>query len=267
MEDRRCRKGLAVMLTTAIILSATAQTVYAIPEKSKELLYSRVLEIQQTVLENVMSDARNIILTKANENRIFRILLDKFSGQPESQISFVIEQLPLEKKAVITADKGSDTVIEAAKMAEPADSADLTNSVDSVREPERVSSDISRSSRTVYDQEDVMLLAKIIYAEARGESFEGQVAVGAVVLNRVESPKFPDTIREVIYQPGQFSAVLDRQIELTPGDEAYQAALAALEGQDPSKGALFYYNPQTATDNWIKTRSVVKNIGNHNFCV
>ncbi|XCH78696.1 MAG: cell wall hydrolase [Candidatus Dehalobacter alkaniphilus] len=266
MEDRRCRKGLAVMLTTAIILTATAQTVYAVPEKSRELLYSRVLEIQQTVLENVMSDARDIILTKANENRIFRILLDKFSGQPENQISFVIEQLPLENK-VITANIEPDTVIETAKLAESADSADLINSVDSAREPERVTSDISRSSQIVYDQEDVILLAKIIYAEARGESFEGQVAVGAVVLNRVESPKFPDTIREVIYQPGQFSAVLDRQIELTPGDEAYQAALEALEGQDPSEGALFYYNPQTATDNWIKTLDVVKNIGNHNFCV
>lgn len=266
MEDRRCRKGLAVMLTTAIILTATAQTVYAVPEKSRELLYSRVLEIQQTVLENVMSDARDIILTKANENRIFRILLDKFSGQPENQISFVIEQLPLENK-VITANVEPDTVIETAKLAESADSADLINSVDSARKPERVTSDISRSSQIVYDQEDVILLAKIIYAEARGESFEGQVAVGAVVLNRVESPKFPDTIREVIYQPGQFSAVLDRQIELTPGDEAYQAAQAALEGQDPSEGALFYYNPQTATDSWIKTLDVVKNIGNHNFCV
>ena len=266
MEDRRCRKGLAVMLTTAIILTATAQTVYAVPEKSRELLYSRVLEIQQTVLENVMSDARDIILTKANENRIFRILLDKFSGQPENQISFVIEQLPLENK-VITANIESDTVIETPKLAESADSADLINSVDSAREPERVTSDISRSSQIVYDQEDVILLAKIIYAEARGESFEGQVAVGAVVLNRVESPKFPDTIREVIYQPGQFSAVLDRQIDLTPGDEAYQAAQAALEGQDPSEGALFYYNPQTATDSWIKTLDVVKNIGNHNFCV
>jgi Cell wall hydrolyses involved in spore germination len=254
------------MLTTAIILTATAQTVYAVPEKSRELLYSRVLEIQQTVLENVMSDARDIILTKANENRIFRILLDKFSGQPENQISFVIEQLPLENK-VVTANIESDTVIETAKLAESTDSADLINSVDSAREPERVTSDISRSSQIVYDQEDVILLAKIIYAEARGESFEGQVAVGAVVLNRVESPKFPDTIREVIYQPGQFSAVLDRQIELTPGDEAYQAALEALEGQDPSEGALFYYNPRTATDSWIKTRSVVRNIGNHNFCV
>ncbi|NBJ16739.1 MAG: spore cortex-lytic protein [Dehalobacter sp. 4CP] len=266
MEDRRCRKGLAVMLTTAIILTATAQTVYAVPEKSRELLYSRVLEIQQTVLENVMSDARDIILTKANENRIFRILLDKFSGQTENQISFVIEQLPLKNK-VSTANIEPDTVIETAKLAESADSANLINSVDTPQKPERVTSDVSRSSQIVYDQEDVILLAKIIYAEARGESFEGQVAVGAVVLNRVESPKFPDTIREVIYQPGQFSAVLDRQIELTPGDEAYQAALEALAGQDPSEGALFYYNPQTATDSWIKTLDVVKNIGNHNFCV
>ncbi|MCG1024870.1 cell wall hydrolase [Dehalobacter sp.] len=257
MEDRRCRKGLAVMLTTAIILGATAQTVYALPEKSKERLYSRVLEIQQTVLENVISDTRDIILTKANKSRIFRILLDKFSGQPENQISFVVEQLPL-KNEVVTANIGSDSVIETAKPAEWADSA---------WEPERVTSDVSRSSQMLYDQEDVILLAKIIYAEARGESFEGQVAVGAVVLNRVESPKFPDTIREVIYQPGQFTAVLDRQIELTPGDEAYKAALAALEGQDPSNDAIFYYNPQTATDNWIKTRSVVRNIGNHNFCV
>ena len=116
-------------------------------------------------------------------------------------------------------------------------------------------------------KEEFELLARVIYAEARGEDFEGQVAVGAVVLNRVESPYFPNTVREVIYQPGAFTAVNDRQIRLEPDEEAYAAAQAALNGQDPSNGALFYYNPELATDRWIKTRTVVKTIGNHKFSI
>jgi N-acetylmuramoyl-L-alanine amidase len=119
--------------------------------------------------------------------------------------------------------------------------------------------------RVSVSQEERDLLARVIYAEARGEAFEGQVAVGAVVMNRVDDPQFPDTIREVIYQKGQFSAVLDRQILLEPDALAYQAAEAALAGQDPSEGALFYYNPRVAQDRWIRTRQIVKEIGNHTF--
>jgi N-acetylmuramoyl-L-alanine amidase len=112
---------------------------------------------------------------------------------------------------------------------------------------------------------DLDLLARVIYAEARGEDFEGQVAVGAVILNRLKDPKFPKSIRSVIYQPGAFTAINDQQIRLTPNDKARAAAQSALKGVDPTGGALFYYNPSLATDRWIRTRPVIKVIGNHTF--
>ncbi|CAG7595099.1 Spore cortex-lytic enzyme [Paenibacillus solanacearum] len=108
-------------------------------------------------------------------------------------------------------------------------------------------------------------LARIIYAEARGESFDGQVAIGAVVLNRVQSTIFPDTIEEVILQPGQFSAVKDGQFELSPSEDAYTAAKKALNGSDPTNGALYYYNPKTAKASWSKARTPIAKIGNHVF--
>jgi Cell wall hydrolyses involved in spore germination len=119
----------------------------------------------------------------------------------------------------------------------------------------------------VISQEELDLLARIIYAEARGEDLEGQVAVGAVVLNRLKSPQFPNTIKEVIYQRRAFTAVDDKQIHLQPNEKAYQAAKEAVRGKDPTGGAIFYYNPKTAKDNWIKSRPVIKQIGNHNFSV
>ncbi|MCZ8512252.1 cell wall hydrolase [Paenibacillus filicis] len=108
-------------------------------------------------------------------------------------------------------------------------------------------------------------LAKIIYAEARGESYTGQVAIGAVVLNRVQSPLFPDSIPEVILQPRQFSAVEDGQFGLTPDKTAYQAAKDALNGVDPTNGALFYYNPKLTSSAWSMARPKLKSIGNHIF--
>ena len=124
---------------------------------------------------------------------------------------------------------------------------------------------ISRSLGRMVSKEDVELLTRVIHAEARGEDFEGQVAVGAVVLNRLKDPRFPKTIQKVIYQSGAFTAVYDKQIELEPDDESYKAAKAALEGQDPTNGAIFYFNPRIATDRWITTRPVIKTIGNHTF--
>lgn len=113
---------------------------------------------------------------------------------------------------------------------------------------------------------EIRLLARVINGEARGESFEGQVAVGAVVLNRVKHPAFPDTLSGVIYQPGAFSAVDDGQINIKVTDSCIKAAETALGGADPSGGAVYYYNPDTATCKWIKTRQVIKRIGNHLFC-
>ncbi|OAT80262.1 cell wall hydrolase [Desulfotomaculum copahuensis] len=136
--------------------------------------------------------------------------------------------------------------------------------------PGRSSGDVPAAlSRGGIDREDLMLLARLIHAEARGESFTGQVAVGAVILNRLASPGFPKTIREVIFQSNghvcQFSPVKDGSINLQPDEKAINAALQALLGLDPTGGALFFYNPQTASDRWIRTLPVITRIGNHVF--
>lgn len=110
------------------------------------------------------------------------------------------------------------------------------------------------------------LLARLIHGEARGEPYEGMVAVGAVVLNRVNDSRFPNTIAGVIYQKGAFDVVTDGQINLTPSDTAYKAARDALNGWDPSYGCIYYFNPATATSKWIWSRPLVVKIGNHNFC-
>ena len=114
---------------------------------------------------------------------------------------------------------------------------------------------------------DLYLLAKLIYSEARGEIYTGQVAVGAVVLNRVDDAGFPNTLQGVIYQPWAFTALHDGQFDLEPNATAYQAAQDAMNGWDPSYGSLYYYNPTTATSSWIFTRTTVVVIGNHVFAI
>lgn len=113
---------------------------------------------------------------------------------------------------------------------------------------------------------DYNLLARIISAEARGEPYTGQVAVGAVILNRVKHSSFPDSISGVIYQSGAFTCVTDGQINQPVADSAYRAATDALNGWDPSGGAIYYYNPKTAKSSWIFSRPVIATIGNHRFC-
>jgi len=112
---------------------------------------------------------------------------------------------------------------------------------------------------------ELYLLARIISAEARGEPYEGQVAVGAVVLNRVRHPSFPNTLSGVIYQNGAFTAVVDGQFDQPIADSAYKAARDALNGWDPSGGAIYYYNPAKTTNKWIYSRPVIKRIGQHVF--
>ncbi|MBT9134727.1 MAG: Spore cortex-lytic enzyme [Firmicutes bacterium] len=112
---------------------------------------------------------------------------------------------------------------------------------------------------------DLQLLARAVYGEARGEPFEGQVAVVAVIMNRIRSPLFPNTVSGVIFQPLAFTAVADGQFYLTPNAEAFRAAQLALNGWDPSGGALYYFNPRTATSAWIWTRPYIKTIGRHRF--
>lgn len=125
----------------------------------------------------------------------------------------------------------------------------------------------SSSSNSSYSSQDVYLLAKCIHAEARGEPYMGQVAVGAVVLNRVKNSSFPNTISGVIYQPYAFTAVIDGQMNLEPNETAYNAARDAMNGWDPTNGCIYYYNPATATSSWIWSRKVMITIGKHNFAI
>lgn len=115
---------------------------------------------------------------------------------------------------------------------------------------------------------DLQLMARAINGEARGEPYEGQVAVGAVILNRVRSSSFPNTIAGVIYEPGAFTAVSDGQINvpIAQNSTVYKAAKDAMNGWDPTGGAIYYFNPDTATNKWIWSRPLIKQIGKHRFC-
>ncbi len=116
---------------------------------------------------------------------------------------------------------------------------------------------------------DTQLLARCVNGEARGELYEGQVAVAAVILNRVKHPSFPNTLSGVIYQPGAFTAVADGQINvpIDPNSTVYKACSDAMNGADPTSGAIYYYNPKTATNEWIRNRKVITTIGKHKFAI
>jgi N-acetylmuramoyl-L-alanine amidase len=123
------------------------------------------------------------------------------------------------------------------------------------------------SSHAGVTDNDLKLMANAVYGESRGEPYTGQVAVAAVILNRVKSSSFPNTISGVIFQPGAFTAVSDGQIWLTPNASAKKAVLDALGGDDPTNGCIYYFNPQTATSKWIWTRKAVITIGRHIFAI
>lgn len=117
-----------------------------------------------------------------------------------------------------------------------------------------------------FSQNDIRLMANAVYGEARGEPYIGQVAIAAVILNRVQSPLFPNTVSGVIFEPRAFTAVADGQIWLTPDEQAKKAVLDAINGWDPTGDAIYYFNPNTATSAWIWSRPQIKKIGNHIFC-
>ncbi|UTR14612.1 cell wall hydrolase [Salipaludibacillus sp. LMS25] len=117
-----------------------------------------------------------------------------------------------------------------------------------------------------FSDNDIQLMAQAVYGEARGEPYEGQVAVAAVILNRIESPIFPNTVSDVIFEPLAFTAVADGQIWMEPNERARKAVMDAINGQDPSGNAIYYFNPQTATNKWIWSRPQIKQIGKHIFC-
>lgn len=125
---------------------------------------------------------------------------------------------------------------------------------------------MSTGSSSTSQSASLDLLARVISAEARGEPYSGQVAVGAVILNRVEHPSFPNTIAGVVYQPGAFTCMVDGQFNEPVAESAVRAAREALNGVDPSGGAIYYFNPNTATSAWIWSRPLIKVIGNHRFC-
>ncbi|MEF3302639.1 spore cortex-lytic enzyme [Paenibacillus sp. GYB003] len=122
------------------------------------------------------------------------------------------------------------------------------------------------SGNSAFGSSEMKLMANAVHGEARGEPYVGQVAVAAVIINRVQSPSFPNTVSGVIFQPGAFTAVADGQIWLTPNETSYNAAQDAVNGWDPSGEALYYFNPETATSAWIWTRPQIKQIGKHIFC-
>ncbi|MCZ0701844.1 cell wall hydrolase [Natronobacillus azotifigens] len=117
-----------------------------------------------------------------------------------------------------------------------------------------------------YSQNDIQLMAQAVYGEARGEPYEGQVAVAAVILNRIQSPIFPNTVSNVIFEPRAFTAVADGQIYMEPNETARRAVIDAINGWDPSGEAIYYFNPDTATSSWIWSRPQIKRIGKHIFC-
>lgn len=123
-----------------------------------------------------------------------------------------------------------------------------------------------KSNSNSSSNSNLNLLARVISAEARGETYRGQVAVGAVILNRVAHSSFPDTISGVVYQSGAFDCMYDGQINVAVADSAYKAAQDAINGWDPSGGAIYYYNPKTAKSSWIRNRPIILTIGNHVFC-
>jgi N-acetylmuramoyl-L-alanine amidase len=122
------------------------------------------------------------------------------------------------------------------------------------------------SNNLGFTEKDLKIMANAVYGESRGEPYVGQVAVAAVIINRVKSPEFPNTATGVIFQPGAFTAVADGQINLTPNDKAIKAVKDAMSGWDPSDGCLYYFNPATATSKWIWSRPQYKTIGKHIFC-
>ncbi len=122
------------------------------------------------------------------------------------------------------------------------------------------------NANTSVGSTDIYLIARAVYGEARGEEYIGKVAVAAVILNRVDDPNFPNSVSGVVYQPGAFDAVSDGQINLAPDEECIRAARDAFSGWDPTNGCVYYYNPQTATNQWMLSKEIMLNVGNHVFC-
>ncbi len=163
---------------------------------------------------------------------------------------------------------GHDTMEAVASFQERA-GIDVTGIIDDLTKERMIVKELTTATQNgaliEVTENDILVLAKIIHGEARGEPYVGQVAVGAVVVNRVKNPLFPNNVSGVVFEPLAFTAVADGQYYMSPNRESFRAAYDALKGVDPSDGALYYYNPAKATSRWIYTRPVIKRIGKHTF--
>lgn len=160
------------------------------------------------------------------------------------------------------ANKGTDTSKSSNNNAANKGSSGTANSGENTKEKKPTAANVPNG----FSQNDIQLMANAVYGESRGEPYTGQVAVAAVILNRVNSPSFPNTVSGVIFEPRAFTAVADGQIWLTPNETAKEAVLDAINGWDPTGNALYYFNPDTATSGWIWSRPQIKQIGKHIFC-
>lgn len=245
MKNSLKRGILAVMSVCAITASVGA--VYASKTPSAEALTESVLQV--AVLKNG---------SKGGEVKEVQRRLKQW-GYYNGGIDGVYG--PSTKKAVIAFQKKNGLTADGVVGKSTYKALGMTQSYNAL------SGVTSSESVKGYSNADVYLLAKTIYAEGRGEPYTGQVAIGAVVLNRVRSKQFPNTVSGVVYQKHAFTAVSDGQINLTPNDTAMRAAKDAINGWDPTGGAIYYYNPAVATSAWIFDRQTVTVIGKHVFAI
>lgn len=271
MSHRRCRKSSAMFLCGVLTLFFWQSSIYPVRgQTGADLNHGSNTKVEKQFLSQVQKSK-----AKAQNNdpiKTYDIMMDE--GEEKSLVTSVQTMAPQAERQRTSENPTLDVECSNDKSAENKTESNPVASrglqIETQINSELQNNDKLNSRKLSNDgitKTDLELLARVIYAEARGEDFEGQVAVGAVVLNRLKDTRFPKTIQDVVFQPGAFTAVVDKQIHLTPDEEAYRAAKTALAGKDPTGGALYYFNPKTATDRWIKSRPVIKRIGNHTFSI
>ncbi len=171
------------------------------------------------------------------------------------------------KKAVVAFQKKNGLTADGVVGKDTYKALGMNNSYNALVNQGQQSGQSNNNGVNGFSSADVYLLAKTIYAEGRGEPYTGQVAIGAVVMNRIRHPSFPNTVSGVVYQKHAFTAVSDGQINLTPNETAMKAARDAMNGWDPTGGAIYYYNPAVATSSWIFSRQTIATIGKHVFAI
>lgn len=288
MSHRRCRKSSAMFLCGVLTLFSWQSSIYPVRGQTGDGLnhvsdtkVEKQIRVEINSCSGFVPQEKQFLFqaqkSKANVQnndliKTYDIMMDE--GKEESSAASVRTMAAQSDVKPISENPSSDVQstdsksvqdkVESASIASRGQQLETQND-SQLQNNDKLNS--GKSNNEGITKTDLELLARVIYAEARGEDFEGQVAVGAVVLNRLKDARFPKTIPDVVFQPGAFTAVVDNQIHLVPDEGAYRAAEAALAGKDPTGGALYYFNPKTATDRWIKSRPVIKRIGNHTFSI